>query len=543
MEMHFATVWEAIADTVPDAPAVVHGDRRLTWSAYEQRAARLAAALTAHGLEPDAKVGLFLYNSPEYLEAQFAGMKQRLVPVNVNYRYLDEELRYLLDNADAEALVFHSSLGERVAAVAGRLPKLRVLVEVDDGVGAGRVDRAVRYEALVAAHEAAARIERPEDDVYMLYTGGTTGMPKGVMYAIGGITAGLIESSYAGVGLPVPASADEIPALVLGLRDGGRAPVVIPACPLMHGTGMWLGAMLAHDAGGVCVTLPSRSFDTHELWATVARERATTVTIVGDPFAKPMLAALDAAAEQGEPYDTSTLSFIVSSGVMFAAENKEALIDRVPQVVIVDAIGSSEGGMGLQLTAKGLPVHTGRFSQMPTTKVFTEDGREVVPGSGEAGLVAAGGNVPIGYYKDAEKSARTFKVINGRRYSFPGDWATVETDGSISLLGRGSQTINTAGEKVFPEEVEEAIKRLPGVYDCLVVGLPDERFGERVAAVVALADGADISEDDVIAGCRAQLAAFKAPRSVTFVAHVPRAANGKADYRTAKAMAGGPPTP
>ena len=258
MEMHFATVWEAIADTVPDAPAVVHGDRRLTWSAYEQRAARLAAALTAHGLEPDAKLGLFLYNSPEYLEAQFAGMKQRLVPVNVNYRYLDEELRYLLDNADAEALVFHSSLGERVAAVAGRLPKLRVLVEVDDGVGAGRVDRAVRYEALVAAHEPAARIERPEDDVYMLYTGGTTGMPKGVMYAIGGITAGLIESSYAGVGLPVPASADEIPALVLGLRDGGRAPVVIPACPLMHGTGMWLGAMLAHDAGGVCVTLPSR---------------------------------------------------------------------------------------------------------------------------------------------------------------------------------------------------------------------------------------------------------------------------------------------
>ncbi len=537
MEMHFADVWEAIADTVPDAIAVVHGDRRFTWAAYEDRAARMAGAFASAGLTQDAKVGLFLYNGPEYLEAQFAAFKQRLSPINVNYRYLDDELRYLLDNADAEALVFHSSLGDRVARVVGYLPRLRLLVEVDDGAGAGQVDGAARYEDVLSAHEPAPHIARAEDDIYMLYTGGTTGMPKGVMYAVGGMTEGLITASYPAVGLAPPTTAGEIPDLVRGLHAAATAPIVIPACPLMHGTGMWLGAMLAHNAGGTTVTLTGRSFDAHELWATVARERVNVVTIVGDAFAKPMLAALDEASERGEPYDTSSLGFVVSSGVMFAAEGKDALIERIPQVVIVDAIGSTEGGMGVQLTAKGLPVQTARFAQLPTTKVFTDDGREVTPGSGEAGLVAAGGNVPLGYYKDEEKSARTFKVIDGKRYSFPGDWATVEADGSITLLGRGSQCINTAGEKVFPEEVEEAVKRYPGVYDCLVVGVPDDRFGERVAAVVSLAHGASVTADELMASCRTQLAAYKAPRQIVFVDDVPRAPNGKADYRTAKTLA------
>ena len=537
MEMHFADVWEAIARTVPDAVAVVHGDRRLTWAAYENRAARMAAAFASAGLTPDAKVGLFLYNGPEYLESQFAAFKQRLSPINVNYRYLDDELRYLLDNADTEALVFHSSLGDRVARVVADLPRLRLLVEVNDGEGVGQVDGAVRYEDALAAHEPAPPIARAEDDIYMLYTGGTTGMPKGVMYAVGGMTQGLIAASYPAVGLAPPTTADEIPDLVRGLHAAGTTPVVIPACPLMHGTGMWLGAMLAHDAGGTVVTLTAPSFDAHELWATVARERVNVVTIVGDALAKPMLAALDEASERGEPHDTSSLGFVVSSGVMFAAEGKDALIERIPQVVIIDAIGSTEGGMGVQLTAKGLPVQTARFAQLPTTKVFTDDGREVTPGSGEAGLVAAGGNVPLGYYKDEEKSARTFKVIDGQRYSFPGDWATVEADGSITLLGRGSQCINTAGEKVFPEEVEEAVKRYPGVYDCLVVGVPDERFGERVAAVVSLDEGASVTADQLTASCRAHLAAYKAPRQIVFVDGVPRAPNGKADYRTAKTLA------
>jgi fatty-acyl-CoA synthase len=535
MEMHFATVWEAIADRLPEATALVHGDLHRSWGEYEERAARLAGALSSAGLGPDSKFGLCMYNGPEYLEAQFAGFKARAVPVNVNYRYLEDELWYLLDNADAEALVFHSSLGERVARVRDRLPKLRLLVEVDDG--GGHLDGAEPYEHLVAASAPLARMGRAEEDVYMLYTGGTTGMPKGVMYAMGGMTASFVTSGFPLMGLAPPADPREVADAVGELHARGEAPVVIPCCPLMHGTGVWLGAMMTHLAGGAVVTLASRSFDADEMLAATARERATSAVIVGDAIARPIVRALDEASARAEPYDTSSLKMVVSSGVMWTAELKQALLERVPQLTLVDAMGSSEGGMAISITTKEASSATARFTQMPTTKVFTEDGREVKPGSGEAGLVAAGGNVPLGYYKDPEKSARTFKVIDGVRYSFPGDWATVEADGSITLLGRGSQCINTGGEKVFPEEVEEAVKRHPGVEDCLVVGLPDERFGQAITAVVSLQAGADASAEAVIATCKEQLAGYKAPKRVVFVDRVPRAPNAKADYPAAKELA------
>ena len=455
MEMHFATVWESIADALPDRPAIVHGSTSRSWREYDDRAARVAAALVAAGLGPDSKVGLFLYNSNEYLEAQFGAFKIRAVPINVNYRYLDDELWYLLDNADAEALVFHTSLGDRVARVAGRLPKLRLLVAVDDGPPAdGAFEGAVPWDELIATHEPMARIERDENDIYMLYTGGTTGMPKGVMYAMGGLTNGFVESAFPMLGMAPPSDAAEIAELV---KTADQL-ISIPACPLMHGTGVWLGTFIPHLAGGTVITLESRSLDPHELLETVQRRRATGVVIVGDAFAKPIIRALDEAAERGRPYDTSSLTTIISSGVMWTAEVKEALLERIEQAVLIDAIGSTEGSMGISITMRGVPPSTAKFNQMPTTKVFTEDGREVQPGSDEIGLVAAGGNVPLGYYKDAEKSARTFKVIDGVRYSFPGDLATVNEDGSLNLLGRGSQVINTAGEKVFPEEVEEAVK-------------------------------------------------------------------------------------
>ena len=533
MEMHFASVWEAIADVIGDETAVVHGNTRRSWTEYDDRAARMAAAYTAAGLGPDSKIGLYMYNGNEYLEAQFGGFKMRGVPVNVNYRYLDEELWYLLDNADAEALVFHSSLADRVARVVDRLPKLKLLVEVDDG-GAGQVPGALAYEAVLAGHDPMPRITRAEDDIYMLYTGGTTGMPKGVMYAMGGMTGGFVTSGFPLLGLAAPSDASEIAGLVKGAADAGNRLISIPAAPLMHGTGVWLGAFIPHLAGGVVATLQNRSLDADELLRLVEAEGVTNLTIVGDAFAKPIIRALDAAIAAGRPYDTSSLKMVISSGVMWTAEVKEQLLDRVEQLVLLDAIGSTEGSMGMSITMKGLPPSTAKFSQMPTTKVFTDDDREVQPGSGEIGMVAAGGNVPLGYFKDPEKSARTFRVINGQRYSFPGDLAMVADDGSLILLGRGSQVINSGGEKIFPEEVEEAVKRVAGVHDCLVVGIDDEKFGQAVTAVVSLNDGASATEGEIIAGVKGQLAGFKAPKRVVFVAQVPRAPNGKADYKAAK---------
>jgi fatty-acyl-CoA synthase len=538
MEMHWATVWESVADALPDRAAVTNGEVTRTWSDYDERAARVAAGLRAAGLDAQSKVALYLYNGNEYLEAQFGAFKMRGIAINVNYRYLDEELWYLLDNADAEALFFHASLADRVGRVVDRLPKLKLLVEVDD-TGAGELlgGRAVAYEELIKANEPAARIARDESDLYMLYTGGTTGMPKGVMYPMGDFTGFFVRLGFPAVGLPVPGTADEIAPLVAARAAEEGTSVSVTGAPLMHGTGLWLGAMMHHLGGGHVVTLTSRSLDADELLTAIQRHRCTHNTIVGDSFSKPIIRALDAAIARGEPYDTSSLRMIVSSGVMWTTEVKEALLDRIPQVALYDAMGSTEGSMGNQVTVRGAASETARFNANPTTKVFDELDREVEPGSGQIGRVAAGGLVPIGYYKDPDKSARTFRVIDGVRYSFPGDMAQVAADGTLILLGRGSNVINSGGEKIFPEEVEEAVKRVEGVVDCLVVGIDDERFGQAVTAVAALAPGATVSEDDVIASVKSQIAGYKAPKRVVFVTQVPRAPNGKADYKRARELA------
>ena len=536
MEKQFATIWESIADSIGDSPAVTQGTVTRTWSEYEQRAARIASALVDAGLEPQSKVGLYLYNSNEYLEAQFATFKFRGVPVNVNYRYLDEELLYLLDNSDAEALFFHSSLGDRVARVVDRLPKLKLLVEVSDD-GEHHVVSAVPYNNLVADYDPMPRITRDEDDIYMLYTGGTTGMPKGVMYQMGSLVEGFVNGGLAFIGMTPPAEISQLDKTVRDAHANGIRPITIPGCPIMHGTGMWIGAMMPQSGGAHVVTLQKRSFDAHELFQVIQDKKATLAVVVGDSFVKPMIRALDEATAKGTPYDASTLKMIASSGVMWTSEVKEALLERIEHVVLLDAMGSSEGSMGTSISMKGLPPKTAKFAVAPTTKVFTEDDREVQPGSGEIGKVAAGGAVPIGYYKDPEKSSKTFRTINGVRYSFPGDMATVEADGSLTLLGRGSQVINSAGEKIFPEEVEEAVKRVEGVLDCLVVGIDDEKFGQAVTAVASLSPGAKVEEATIIANVKTQLAGYKAPKRVVFVTQIPRAPNGKADYKTARDMA------
>jgi len=536
MEKQFATIWESIADSIGDSPAVTQGTVTRTWSEYEQRAARLASALVDAGLQPQSKVGLYLYNSNEYLEAQFATFKFRGVPVNVNYRYLDEELLYLLDNSDAEALFFHSSLGDRVARVVDRLPKLKLLVEVSDD-GEHHVVTAVPYNTLLADYDPMPRITRDEDDIYMLYTGGTTGMPKGVMYQMGSLAEGFVNGGLAFIGMTPPSDISQLGNTVRDAHANGIRPITIPGCPIMHGTGMWIGAMMPQSGGAHVITLQKRSFDAHEMFQVVQEKKATLAVVVGDSFVKPMIRALDEAIVKGTPYDASSLKMIASSGVMWTSEVKEALLDRIEHVVLLDAMGSSEGSMGTSISMKGVPPKTAKFAVAPTTKVFTDDDREVQPGSGEIGKVAAGGAVPIGYYKDPEKSSKTFRTINGVRYSFPGDMATVEADGSLTLLGRGSQVINSGGEKIFPEEVEEAVKRVEGVLDCLVVGIDDEKFGQAVTAVASLSPGAKVEEAAIIANVKTQLAGYKAPKRVVFVTQIPRAPNGKADYKTARDMA------
>ena len=538
MEMHFATIWESIADHIGDATALVHGSTRRTWSEFDERSGRVATAFTDAGLGPDSKIGLYLYNGNEYLEAQFAAFKMRGVAVNVNYRYLDDELWYLLDNSDAEALVFHSSLSDRVARVIERLPKLKLLVVVDDGA-ANEVATAIRFDDIISTAAPMPRITRSEDDIYMLYTGGTTGMPKGVMYAVGAMTAGYLTSGFPLIGLAPPAGADAVGPAVRDATAAGNRLISVPCAPLMHGTGMWLGAFIPLLAGGMVATMQSRSLDPDELLTLIQTERATGITIVGDSFSKPMITALDAAVERGTPYDTSSLKMMISSGVMWTSEVKQQLLDRIEQVVLLDAMGSTEGAMGISMTMKGMPPSTAKFSQMPDTKVFTDDDRQVQPGSDEVGMVAAGGNVPLGYFKDPEKSARTFRTIDGVRYSFPGDMAKVAEDGSLILLGRGSQLINTGGEKVFPEEVEEAVKRVTGVRDCLVIGVDDVKFGQAVTAVVSRNEGSEVTEAQIITNVKGQLAGFKAPKRVVFVEEVPRAPNGKADYTAAKRAATG----
>jgi fatty-acyl-CoA synthase len=533
MQWCFADVFETVASLVPDAPALIHGETRRTWREYDDRAGRIASALVGAGLKPDAKVGLYGYNSSEYLEGQYGVFKARGVPVNVNYRYVEHELLYLLDNADAEAIFFDAQFAPRLAAIRASLPKLKLFVEIEDGSGQ-HLEGAVGFEAVIAAHAPLARQDHSEDDLYMLYTGGTTGLPKGVMYRQGDFVPGL---AAAGLGPDAPRTREGLTAAILALRDAGQAPISLAACPLMHGTGLWLGVFIAHILGGAAVTFRNTHFDADALWRLAAKEKVTAIAIVGDAFAKPMLASLRAARAAGEPHDLSALKQIISSGVMFSAEVKRGLLE-FGDITLLDAMGSTEGSMGSSVVSRAAPPgETARFVKNPTTKVFNERDEEVTPGSDEIGMIANGGFAPVGYYKDPEKSARTFRVVNGQRYSFPGDFAKVAADGSLILLGRGSACINTGGEKVFPEEVEEALKAHDAVWDALVVGVPDERFGERVTAVVSVRPGRDLDETDLTGFVRQRLAGYKLPRRVIVAETVRRAPNGKADYMWAKTVA------
>ncbi|HTK17850.1 MAG TPA: acyl-CoA synthetase [Acidimicrobiia bacterium] len=530
MEWNFADIWESVADALPDHVALVQGTRRVTWGQFDDRASRLAAALAAAGLEPGSKVASYLYNSNEYSEGVFATFKLRAVPVNVNYRYLEDELAYLIDNSDAEALLFHGELGDRVAKIHEQAPNVKAWIQIDDG--APRQDFAIGYEELLAAHDPMPRIERSGDDLYFLYTGGTTGMPKGVMWRNEDLIKVLIDSAYQFAGAHPPETPDGAGAIAKAVIDGGSERMHLPASPLMHGTGGFTSFQAMFVGTGI-VTLENRHFDAHELWQTVQRERVTSLAIVGDAFAKPMVRALEEAEAKGTPYDVSSVQIIISSGVMWSTETKQAFMSR-GNIICYDSLGSSEGvGFAGSINVPGSEPKTAKFTIGEHTKVFTDDGREVENGSDEIGMLAVGGHIPVGYYKDKAKSEATFREINGTRWSVPGDFARVEADGSIVLLGRGSACINSGGEKVYPEEVEEAVKAHSDVADCLVVGVPDDRFGEAVTAVVARRAGASVSGTELSAALEA-LARYKRPRRFVFVPEIKRGPNGKADYKWAK---------
>ncbi len=530
MKWHLADIFECAARTKSDALAVIHGNVRRTWRAYEERSARIASALLAAGLRADSKVAIYGYNSVEYLEAQFATFKARAVPVNINYRYLEKELAYILENSDSEAIFFDAQFGPRLATILDRLPLVKLLVEIDDGSGL-HLNGAVSFESLISSNDRLPRQDYSEEDIYMLYTGGTTGMPKGVMYRQGEFTSNSIAAL---LGENAPNDPNHLESLI---AHTSNQVISCPACPLMHGTGMWIGVFGAHVQGGTVVTFRNQKLDSAALWKLIEGEKVQVIAIAGDAMARPMLMALNEAKAAGKPYDLRSLKMIYSSGVMFSMEVKHQLLELI-DTTIFDALGSTEGGLGKSIiTRSSSPATTALFQAYPTTKVFNDQLQEVSPGSDEIGLVASGGMVPIGYYKDPEKSSRTFRVVAGKRYSFPGDFAKVNADGSIALLGRGSMCINTGGEKVFPEEVEEAIKRHDSVWDALVVGVPDERFGEKIAAVVSLRPGQTVDKVALVAYLRLQLADYKLPRRVIVVDSVRRAPNGKADYTWAKEIA------
>jgi len=532
MQLDFATAWEAIADEIPEADALIQGDLRRSWAEYEDRAARLASALSEVGIGARANVGLCLYNGPEYSEAQFAAFKLRATPFNVNYRYTAQELQSLLEGADAEALFFDASLAESIDAIRGALPGIRLFVQVG---GAAPPDWAADYEALIEGHAPAPRVQRSPDDLWMLFTGGTTGHPKGVLWPHGNMIQ-TMKATYRGLKQEVPRSIDELLASVRAIHDAKRVTRQLAAAPLMHGTS-GISALTTHMTGGAVLTLEGHSFSAPALFECVERHRATHLTIVGDAFSRPMLEALDEAKQRGEPWDLSSIFLILSSGVMWSAPVKQALLDYNPRMRLMDSVGSSEGvGFASKLEGDPRQTTTARFSLGEFTKVLTEDGREVEPGSGERGRLALGGPLPLGYYKDPEKSEATWPTIDGRRYSIPGDFATVEADGTIVLLGRGSVCINSGGEKIYPEEVEEALKLEPAVLDCNVVGVPDERWGQAITAVVELRDPS-VSDESLVRAVKSRLAAYKAPKHIVRVEKLVRSPNGKSDYRWASKVA------
>ena len=526
-QWNFSGIFAAVAEEIPNSAALVQGDRKRVWRDLDRRTTAIAAYLVQAGLQRQDKVAQYLFNCLEYLESVLASFRGGFVPLNTNYRYGPDELAYLWQNGDVACVVFHGTFVPIIEAVRARVPKVKQWLWVDDGSGPCP-DWATPYEE--AAHYAPGDNWRPwqvsGDDLLLLYTGGTTGSPKGVMWRQEDLFLRLNTEN----GDAFPELAD-MGFLKSKISRNGR--VHLTAGPLMHGAGL-LTCFMTLSKGGVVSHLQERSFSAEDLLDTVDRDRAATLMWVGDAFARPVLDALD--RKRGS-WDLSSLRTIISSGVVFSADVKHAILRHLPRVVISDIFGATESmSVGRNVTASGQATSTATFKAKADTRVITEDGRDVVPGSGQAGVLAIGGRQALGYYGDPVKSASVFRVIDGVRFVVPGDWATVDADGTVQLLGRGSGCINTGGEKVFPEEVETVLKEHPDVYDAVVVGIPDERFGQSVVAIVEPKPAATLDGTDVIGFVKARLSTYKAPRHV-LVAPIGRGPNAKPDLKALQALA------
>src|SRR4051812_14036888 len=535
MEFNVADLLERVADTVPDHLALVCGARRLSYAELDARANRLAHVLLARGVGAGDHVALFLYNSTEYLEAMLAAFKIRAVPINVNYRYVEDELRYLFDDADAVAVVFHREFASKLVAIRPSLPKLRTFIAVDDSSGDAEAyagaDAALGAENYERALEGASGerdfAPRSADDLYLLYTGGTTGMPKGVMWRHVDLFFGALGGAGGG-GTPIREPEE--------IADRCRQPRTrcVPICPFMHGTAHWM-AFSALFMGGSVIIPAEHHLDPVALWQLVEREHANYIVIVGDAFARPLLDALD--SPEGRALDLSSLHVMLSGGAILSPSLKRAFVDRLPALLVVDGYGASEtGGQGQSVVVAGGTVPSApRFRVGDDTQVLGPDLRPV--GVGVVGRLARRGRIPLGYYKDEAKTDATFPLVDGVRWAVPGDHAVIETDGTVTLLGRGSVSINTGGEKVYPEEVESVLKAHADVFDALVVGVADERWGERVVGIVQPRARAAPTPEALQLHARAHIAGYKVPRELVFVDSIERSPSGKPDYRWAREIA------
>ncbi|GAA2648682.1 AMP-binding protein [Streptomyces vastus] len=537
MDVSIGTIWEAVSRALPAAVAVAEPGRETTYREFDERASRLAAALEVAGVREGDTVACYLYNGAAYLETVFAAFKLGAVPVNANYRYTGEELSELLTDADAAALVFSGTLADRVAHAAQHVPTLKLLVRAGEPRADGPTGPAVpELEDLLSAHAPREPQPRPGSDRLFMYTGGTTGKPKGVVWRQSDLLHSLVVPIFHPLGVTeLPATLDEAVAIAVGAHREGRAPTTMPVVPLMHATGLFntMGALMV---GGRAVTARQGGLDPEHVWHMIAEQRVDTVIVAGNAVCRPLVDELVHAEQAGTPHDLTSMRRILSSGTALSDPLKQALHERA-EVTVIDAIASSEGGpfaFAMTSSVRDLPA---RFFPVPATRVIGTGDRFVEAGSDEAGHLAYCGPMPLGYYKDTEKSATTFRTIDGVRYAIPGDLARIDADGAIRFLGRGSGVINTGGEKVHPQEVENVLLTHPAVTDCVVVGIPDETWGERVAAVVAVPPGATVTVDELRDWVRRSLAGYKVPRSVVLTETLPRTPTGKLEIAWARKTA------
>ena len=535
MEFNVADLFEAAVDKVPEREILVCGDRRATFRALDERANQVAHYYLSLGLGKGDHIGIYAYNSIEWVQAMLGAYKIRAIPININYRYVEDELRYLFDNAELAALVFESRFERRVAAVRDEMPKLAHLISFDGNcrdIGAVDFEQAIGSQSIGRDYE-----PRSGDDLYVLYTGGTTGMPKGVIWrqedvvmALGGGIDAVSGTRY------------ETPEAMID-RIGDFYLVQMSLAPLMHGAAQW--ALFNQMLRGYKIVMIPGRFDADTCWELAVREKVNSISITGDATGRPLVEAL----AEGE-YDLSNLHLLVSTAAIFSHSVKKQFFEHKPELAIIDAVGASEQGTtGLKTFTKdnidqamaeqqdeknkGLRVSPGK-----DVTVLGDDLEPLEAGCGRIGRLARGGNIPLGYFKDEKKSRETFVTASdGTRWSVAGDMARLEADGTITLLGRGSGCINSGGEKIFPEEVEDGLKAHPDIYDCLVVGVPDERWGNRVSAVVQLREGATLDLDELQRHARTVVAGYKIPREMHLVDQIERAPSGKPDYRWAKRLA------